>query len=84
MSNPTLNLKLPVELRFKLDLHLFSDLEGRVPKGAYKDFFESRLIEFFGWETLDLRPYGLPSIVRGPTETIQQLKEALSCILPNS
>ena len=33
-----LNLALPEDIRAKLDLHLFSDLEGRVPHGAYSRF----------------------------------------------
>jgi hypothetical protein len=48
IDRPTrLELKLPESLRAKLDLHLFSEVEGRVPKGGYQAFFEQRIREFF-------------------------------------
>lgn len=38
-DRPTsLNIHLPETLRAKLDLHLFSLLEERVPQGAYQRF----------------------------------------------
>ena len=55
------NLHLPESMRTRLDLVLFSELEGRVPKGAYQRFFLERLQEFFGTKALDLSaPLGLP------------------------
>lgn len=48
------NLHLPESLRTRLDLILFSALEGRVPKGAYQRFFMERLQEFFTTKALDL------------------------------
>lgn len=42
-----LDLGLPEDLRAKLDLLLFSPVEGRVPLGAYQRFFIERLNEFF-------------------------------------
>lgn len=50
-----LNLALPEDLRARLDLHLYSEVEGRVPQGAYQEFF-SRLIR----EELD-RVKGTPN-----------------------
>lgn len=38
---------LPEDLRAKLDIHLFSSVEGRVPHGAYSRFLEERVREFF-------------------------------------
>ena len=32
-----LEFNIPMDLRTKLDLHLFSPLEGKVPQGAYKN-----------------------------------------------
>ncbi len=40
-------LKLPEDIKAKLDLYLFSELEGRVPKGKYQEFFIERIKEFF-------------------------------------
>lgn len=42
-----LKLMLPESERTRLDLHLFSALEGRVPQGAYQNFFRERIREFF-------------------------------------
>ena len=42
-----LTLRLPEDIRAKLDLYLFSDLEGRVPLGRYQEFFVARTKEFF-------------------------------------
>lgn len=47
VPNERLELKLEPTLKLKLDLYLWSELEGRVPKGKYKDFFEERLRDFF-------------------------------------
>lgn len=38
---------LPEDLRAKLELHLFSTVEGRVPHGAYSQFLAERVREFF-------------------------------------
>lgn len=41
------HIRLPVDVKVQLDLYLFSELEGRVPYGAYTKFFEERAREFF-------------------------------------
>jgi len=65
----------------RLDLLLFSESEGRIPKGAYTAFFEARLREFFSQGQLDLAPYTqtLPGecVVRGANETLARLKSVL-------
>lgn len=43
----TLHTQISEDLRAKLDLHLYSNLEGRVPKGAYRAFFENLIREYF-------------------------------------
>ncbi len=42
-----LKLKLPEDLRGKLDLYLYSESEGCVPKGSYQRFFVTLINEFF-------------------------------------
>jgi hypothetical protein len=71
-----LTLKLPETLRGRLDLWLFSPLEGRVRQGAYQEFFIQRLQEFFDWQRLDLSPFGFPPgyFVSGPKEIIRELE----------
>jgi len=82
----SINLHLPETLRVRLDLLLYSELEGRVPKGSYLRFFSARLVEFFECKTLDLAPYvnALPGVhvVSGRPETLAALREALEKAKP--
>jgi len=74
-----LTLKLPESVRARLDLLLFSALEGRVPKGAYQDFFAARIQEFFEHRQLDLQPYGFPTgcYISATKETLKELEYRL-------
>lgn len=74
-----LKLMLPETKRCRLDLFLFSELEGRVPKGKYQEFFIERMDEFFDWERMDLSPYGFPAgyFIAGPKEMLEQVKKKL-------
>lgn len=80
-SKPTerLNLRLPLDLKVRLDLLLVSELEARVPYGDYTNFFSERLREFLEWKTLDLGPYGFPKgyFIRGPKEMVDSLEVQL-------
>lgn len=82
LDRPTrLELKLPESVRARLDLLLFSELEGRVPLGAYQEFFLARLREHFDSRRLDLAPYlncepGLHIITASP-QTVTRLEQAL-------
>ena len=42
-----LTINLPEDVRTKLDLLLFSQVEGRVPVGAYQRFFIDRINDYF-------------------------------------
>lgn len=42
-----LNLALPEDIRAKLDLHLWSEAEMRVPHGAYQKFILGLLRDYF-------------------------------------
>jgi hypothetical protein len=42
-----LTLHLPEDIRAKLDLYLFSEIEGRIPYAAYQKFLIERINEFF-------------------------------------
>lgn len=77
-----LTVRLPMDLKAKIDLVLFSEVEGRIPQGAHQEFFTTMIKEFLASETLDLAifiPHTQPgtAVVRGPVETIQQLKRIL-------
>lgn len=76
-----LKTHLPIDLRTRLDLHLFSEVEGRVPKGAYQRLLTKLLTQFFEGRTLDLAPYvsALPEVyvVSGTPQTLEVLKTRL-------
>lgn len=86
-SRPSLHPSRPLDthldasLMAQLDRVLWSDVEGRVPKGAYQRFFNERLREFFGEKRLDLGPYfgALPGdlTLRGKDEAIWRLEKWL-------
>lgn len=82
-SNPSvpLHVYLPPDARARLDLHLYSEAEERVPQGAYARFLSARIREFFEWRTLDLALYGMPKgyFVRGPRDMIDYLERKLKC-----
>jgi len=65
----------------RLELHLYSEAEQRIPHAARQKFFTERMREFFGRKGLDLAPYfnGLPpgSIVYGSPALIEKLMLAL-------
>jgi len=65
----------------RLELHLYSEAEQRIPHAARQKFFTERMREFFGRKGLDLAPYfnGLPpgSIVYGSPALILRLQMSL-------
>lgn len=75
--NVRLHTTLPPDISARLDLWLFSEAEGRVPKGAYQEFFVARTLEFFAEKTLDLAPFlgSAPGefVVRAPVATLAAL-----------
>ena len=73
-----LQLKLPESVRARLDLFLFSELEGRVPLGRYSEFFVDRMREFFSGRRLSLAPWGLPGEISGEKEVIDALEIRLN------
>ncbi len=77
-----LNLALPLDVHTKLSLHLYSDLEQRVPHGAYSRFLMERIRRFFTDEHLDLAPYlgSAPQAltISGSPEAIAAVKRKLT------
>ena len=77
----SLDVHIDAELRTRLDLLLWSEAEGRVPKGAYQRIFNTLLIQLLDHKTLDLAPFlgTLPgeATVRGHPMTLERLVETL-------
>ena len=46
-----INLSIPQDLYARLKLHLWSDVEGRVPHGKQSEFFEQLLRDYFNEQT---------------------------------
>jgi hypothetical protein len=69
-----LTTTFPEDVRVKLDLHLFSTIEGRVPKGAYQTFLVDRIRTFFSNKQLQL-PSG--AWVEGSPEAIAFVEDLL-------
>ena len=70
-----LHTTIPEDIRAKLDLFLWSDVEGRVPKGAYQRFIVERIQEFFAWKRESLEPVGFPQgfFIAGPKEMVEDV-----------
>ena len=55
-----LETTLPTSIYMPVHLHLYSELEGKVPQGAWQRFLIERIKEFFSTRVLDLEPFGFP------------------------
>lgn len=77
-----LNVALPLDVHTQLTAHLYSELEGRVPHGAYSRFLVDLIKTHFSGKELELSPY-IPNaapgafVVRGAADAILALKYQL-------
>ncbi len=62
--NKHLHTTIPADLAARLDILLWSELENRVPQGAYQEFICNAIRDFFNKRTIDLAPY-LPEATPG-------------------
>jgi hypothetical protein len=76
-----LNVALPLPLYTQLSAHLYSELEGRVPHGAFSRFFIDLLRGYFSEQHLDLAPFvGSPPgafILHGSPEAVDACRRNL-------
>lgn len=76
-----LEVSLDEELRTRLDIKLWSEAEQRVPKGAYKAYFDGLVVRDLGFVSLDLAPFAGTApgvaVVRGSPATIETLTALL-------
>lgn len=77
-----MHFNFPQSEKGKLYLHLFSEVDGRVPSGAWGNFFLERTQEFFNNERLDLAPWAGTSpgacVISGHPSTIEMLRKLLN------
>lgn len=76
-----LHLAIPEDLRARMDLHLYSQVEQRIPVGAYQDFLCGLAREFFEQKKLDIstlldKPQGTFTVA-GTSASIEALKEVV-------
>jgi len=43
----SIHTSIPEDVWTRMTLHLFSEVEGRVPKGAYRDFIVGLIRDYF-------------------------------------
>lgn len=76
-----LTLMLPSDIHELLTSSVYSELEERVPVGAYQSFFIARIREYFKQEHLDLAAYIGSSpgawVISGTPEAIAAVKAKL-------
>ncbi len=81
-----LNVALPLPLYVQLSAHLYSDLEQRVPHGAYSRFMIDLLRSYFTAKHLDLAPFAGSDpgafVVSGSPEAITTLEHTIKGELP--
>lgn len=80
--NRSFHTTLPEDLAARLELALYSPVEGCVPRGAYQDWLCARIREWFDDKTLDLSPFigELPGVhvVKGSPATLKVLLQTLN------
>jgi hypothetical protein len=77
-----LNVALPLPVYTQLSAHLYSELEGRIPHGAYSRHLTDMLRNQFSGKSLDLAPWvgSAPGafVVQGSAEAIRELELCLT------
>jgi hypothetical protein len=75
-----LEIHLPLRLKTKLALLLWSDIDQRIPQGAYTKLFTELIERYFTEKTLILDPTTSPPlVVRGSDAALALIKDALKC-----
>ena len=66
----SIHLHIDAALKTRVSLILYSELEQRIPKGAWAAFIEARLREFLDWRQQPLEAFGFPEgyYITGPGE----------------
>jgi hypothetical protein len=78
-----LEIHLPLRLKTKLSLALWSEVDQRIPQGAYTRLLVELIERHFEEKVLTIDPAARPPlVVRGSPAAISALKELLKCTTP--
>lgn len=74
-----LTIALPTTILDRLNAHLYSDIEARIPVGSHQAFFIERIREFFVWRREGLESFGFPAgyFIAGPKEMVDEVLKQL-------
>jgi len=77
VANKHIHTTVPYDLAARFELTIFSEVEGRVPQGAYQAFVIEAIRDKLDNQSIDLAPFlgTMPGecVVRGRPETIRKL-----------
>jgi hypothetical protein len=80
-----LNVALPLPVYTQLSAHLYSELEGRIPHGAYSRFLVDLIRGHFAGQSLDLAAWtgAIPGafVVNGSPEAVRALARVLEGVV---
>jgi hypothetical protein len=75
--NRILTTSLPADLATRVELLLWSDVEGKIPYGAWQEFLVKLIREYFANRNMDLGPFlnSLPGVhvISGSDHTLSAL-----------
>lgn len=80
IRSESLHLRLPGPLQEKLSGLLHSEVEGRVPVGAYQTFFTELLIAYLNGRTLDISHWAPPAMMVMPGTTVRGSAQAIETL----
>ena len=80
IPSESLHIRLPGPLQAKMAELLFSEVEGRVPVGAYQKFFTELLIAYLNGKTLDVAHWAPPQMMVMPGTTVRGSPQAIETL----
>lgn len=77
-----LRFAIAPDLKTRIGLMLYSELEQRIPMGAWQKFMEARLREWLDWKKQPLEQFGFPPgyFITGPGDMVESVVNKLKGI----
>jgi hypothetical protein len=80
IPSESLHLRLSGPLQERLSQLLWSDIEGRVPVGAYQKFFTELVIAYLNGKTLDVSHWAPVQMMVTPGTTVRGSPQAIETL----